>query len=82
MKYIKPHILQAIAWYPFNISHEEIIEQVYGTDHHKKYIEEKLDLLHKRGLLWFFCQLDGLHRERLCLAIEQEYREYLEEHDD
>ena len=78
MKYIKPHVLQAIAWYPFNVSHDEIIEKVYGTDHHQRYIDEKTDLLNKRGLLWFFSQLDGLHRKRLCLAIEDKYSKYLE----
>ena len=81
MKYIKPHVLQAIAWYPFNTAHNDIIRTVYGTNHHEKYIEEKTDLLNKRGLLWFFGQLDGLRRERLCMAIEQQYWKYLEEHD-
>jgi len=80
MKYIKPHILQAIAWYPFNVAHADIIEEVYGTEHHKNYIDEKLDLLQKRGLLWFFCQLDGSHRRRLCVAIEEKYISYLEDH--
>ena len=80
-KYIKPHILQAIAWYPFNTSHDEILKTVYGTGHHKNYIEEKSDLLHKRGLLWFFGQLDGPHRRRLCSAIELTYLDYLERHE-
>ena len=82
MKYIKPHVLQAIAWYPFNVSHDEIIEEVYGTGRHKNYIAEKTDLLKKRGLLALFGKLDGLRRKRLCRAIEQHYLKYLEEHDD
>ena len=80
-KYIKTHILQAIAWYPFNTAHNDIIRTVYGTNHHEKYIEEKTDLLNKRGLLWFFGQLDGPHRRRLCSAIELTYLDYLVRHE-
>ena len=81
MKYIETHILQAIAWYPFNTATVDIIEEVYGTEHHQSYIDEKTDLLNKRGLLWFFGQLDGPHRRRLCTAIEQKYLGYLDDNE-
>ena len=79
MKYIKPHVLQAIAWYPFNTAHVDIIEEVYGTEHHQSYIDEKTALLNKRGLLWLFGQLDSPHRRKLCEAIEHKYMAYLED---
>ena len=77
MQHIKPRLMQAIAWYPFNTSHAEIIEQVYGTGHHGNYIEEKLGILRDRGILWFYGQLDNSHRKVLCQLIENKYSDYL-----
>jgi len=77
LEFIKPHLMQAIAWYPFNESYTDIIDNVYGEGHHESYIAEKLGILTKRGLLFFYTQLDTHHRNVLCELIEIKYKKYL-----
>jgi len=66
--------LQAIVWYDFNVNKDIIIKEIYGEDHHPRYLREKMDLLNRRGLLWVYGQLDDLHRVRLIAAMYARYR--------
>ena len=65
--------LKGAMWYEFNTPHQEIVEVLYGKDQHDRYYEEKLDKLHKRGLLFLYGELDGNRRLRLVKAIFDRY---------
>ncbi len=64
----------ALMWYDFNVSKVDQINEIYGEDHHPNYIEEKLDLLIKRGILWVYGQLDCHHRKVFIEAVYNRYR--------
>ena len=66
--------LQAFTWYDFNVHKDIIIDEIYGKDHHENYLEEKMDLLNKRGMLWVYGQLDDFHRVRVITAMYARYR--------
>jgi lauroyl/myristoyl acyltransferase len=65
--------LKGAMWYAFNTPPREIVETIYGTGHHGGYLDEKLDKLLDRGLLYLYGELDGASRERLVEAIYDRY---------
>lgn len=66
--------ITALMWYEFNVHKDTIIKEIYGMDHNEGYIDEKVKLLNRRGILWVFAQLDGSHRKRMVKAIIERYR--------
>ena len=66
--------IDGITLYEYNVAHVDIISEIYGDDHHKNYLEEKLDLLNKKGILYLWGQLDGFHRKQLIRAMYARYR--------
>ena len=67
------NFLKGAMWYEFNTPHQEIVEVLYGKNQHDRYYEEKMDKLHKRGLLFLYGELDGNRRKRLVEAIYDRY---------
>ena len=78
-KTIKPEVIQALAWYRWNTGTFQIIEDIYGTGHHERYLEEKESKLIERGLLFLYCELDGSHQQKLVDAVEAKYADYFAE---
>lgn len=66
--------IQALIWYEYNVPHTDIIREIYGEDHHELYLEEKLNLLSKRGINYLYGQLDEYHRNRFVVAMYARYR--------
>lgn len=65
-------VMQMCMWYQFNMSHDEILEAVYGTGHNEGYMKEKSVVLSK-GILYFYAQLDEAHKRQLATAILAKY---------
>jgi len=76
---VKTEVIQALAWYRHNTSTRQIVEDIYGPDHHGGYLEEKEATLNERGLLYLYCYLDGNHQRKLAEAVEKRYAEYFAE---
>ena len=66
--------IQALMWYDYNVSKTDQIHEIYGDKHHWSYLEEKVDLLERRGLLWLWGQLDAYHQKKCITAIYKKYR--------
>ena len=67
------NFLKGAMWYEFNTSHQQIVEVIFGEGHHDNYYEEKLEKIHKRGLLYLYGEVDGAGRKRLVNAIFDRY---------
>lgn len=65
--------IHALMLYEFNVHKDTIINEIYGDNHAESYLQEKLSLLNKRGILWVYGQLDGEHRKYLIDAIYKHY---------
>ena len=72
--------IQALMWYEYNVDHETIIKEIYGDKHVGGYLDEKLDLLGRRGVLYLWGQLDSYHRERMIKALYKRYEKSSMEH--
>ena len=72
--------IQALMWYSYNVAHETVIKEIYGEEHVERYLEEKIDLLTKRGILYLWGQLDERHRERMIKALYKRYEKSAMEH--
>tara|TARA_B100001013_G_scaffold331809_1_gene247647 strand:+ start:5175 stop:5453 length:279 start_codon:yes stop_codon:yes gene_type:complete len=66
-------VIHAFMLYDYNQHKDIILEAIYGLNMSEGYMEEKLDLLNRRGLLWLFGQLDGSHRLALLKAVLKQY---------
>ena len=67
------NFLKGAMWYEFNTPHQEIVEVIFGEGLHENYYEEKLEKIHKRGLLYLYGEVDGAGRKRLVEAIYDRY---------
>jgi hypothetical protein len=65
--------VHALMLWEFNVSHCDIIKEIYGDNHREGYLREKLESLNKRGLLFLYGQLDGVHRKRFIKAMYKAY---------
>jgi hypothetical protein len=71
-------IIRALALFVHNRSIESIVRRTYGfSDQEDKgtegYLESKLDLIQRRGILYWYCDLDSGRAARFERLVE-EYR--------
>ena len=57
--------IYALMTYEYNVAHEIIVREIYGSNHSSGYLEEKESLLGRRGILFLNGLLDRAHKGTL-----------------
>ena len=71
-------VLSFVYRFPHNVSHEDLIDAVYGKDANSGYRKEKLDLIQRRGVTYWFCDLDLANQKLLAQMMIDRYGDHLE----
>ena len=65
--------IYALMTYEYNVAHEIIVREIYGSDHSDGYLQEKEDLLGRRGILFLNGLLDRAHKGTLATMALHRY---------
>lgn len=70
-------LLDRVFRFPHNVDKLDLLERVYGpTDQtNAGYKDSKLDLLQRKGLPWWYCELDLANQQKVAELILERYPE-------
>lgn len=71
-------VLNFVYRFPHNVSHEDLVDAVYGKDANSGYRKEKLDLIQRRGVTYWFNDLDLANQRLLAQMMIDRYGDHLE----
>lgn len=72
-------ILGRVYRFPHNVNLTDLVGEVYGrTETNKSYLRSKVKLIERKGLTWWWCELDLAHQHRLAGLIIKRYPELVD----
>lgn len=71
-------VLNFVYKFPHNVSNEDLVDAVYGKEISNGYRKEKLDLIQRRGVTYWFCDLDLANQNALAQMMIDRYGDHLE----
>jgi len=66
-------VLDFVYRFPFNVSPVKVVETVYGRDASDSYVQSKLDLIERRGFMYWYCDLDLVNQKRVAQMMIDRY---------
>lgn len=70
-------VLNFVYKFPHNVSHEDLVDAVYGKEISNGYRKEKLDLIQRRGVTYWFNDLDLANQAALAQMMVDRYGDHL-----